>query len=450
MSETAGRLLIVGAGQAGLQLAANARELGWSGPITLAGAEPHPPYERPPLSKAVLRGSAGMDSLVLRSTGFYTDKRLTLALGERIERLTLDGGGAGGTATAASGGCFAFDRLALATGARPRALPVRGAALDGVVMLRDLADAENLGRRLAAASDLVVIGGGLIGLEVAAVAAAAGVRATVIEAAPTLMNRMVSPAAAKVIAEAHRSAGVQILLGARPSRFVGADPRTDGHGPVTAVELADGTRIPAQVVLVAVGATPREDLARAAGLHCDNGIVVDEFSLASDGRTIAVGDCANLPDPSPQPGPARLRLESVDNAVTQAAAAAATLMGRSTPYRSVPWFWSEQGGLKLHIAGLARAGDGTVARPGTRPGQHTFLRYRGDRLVAAECVNSPADFAAVRKALAAGADLPREAAADTSVTLRQHFAAVAPRALPVAGAFPSRASSGCPAAEFVK
>jgi len=224
---------------------------------------------------------------------------------------------------------------------------------------------------------------------------------------------VVSTVTADVVTAAHRAAGIRILTGVRPRRL-------RGDGVVGAVELEDGRALPAQLVLVGVGARPRDDLARAAGLRCDNGIVVDERSLASDSRTVAVGDCANLPDPSPHPA-LRLRLESVDNAVEQAKAAATVLAGEPRPYRSTPWFWSDQGSLKLQIAGLARADDDIVVRPDQRSGRSTVLRYRGDRLVAAECVNNPADFLVLRKALGAGVPLPRKSAADTSVSLKKHL-----------------------------
>ncbi|MEV0196709.1 FAD-dependent oxidoreductase [Nonomuraea sp. NPDC050691] len=409
-------LLIVGAGQAGVQIAGSARDLGWEGPITLVGQEPHAPYARPPLSKAFLKGEASLSSLALRSAAFYAQQRIDLVPDEHIGRIELTGGGAG-TAFSAAGRRWRFDRLVLATGARPRRLPIEGADLDGVLALRDIRDAQALARRLAGATALVVIGGGFVGLEVAATAAAAGVPTTVVEAAPALMNRVVSTATADIIATAHRAAGVQIRTGQRPLRLRGTD------GAVVAVELDDGDELPADLVLVGVGAQPRDELARAAGLHCDNGIVVDARSLASDGHTVAIGDCANLPDPSPWSDDSpRLRLESVDNAVEQATSAAATLVGLDRPYRSLPWFWSDQGGLKLQIAGLARPDDEVLIRPGRRPGQHTALRYRGPRLVAAECVNSPADFLAVRRALGEGVTLPRTTATDTGLSLKEHLA----------------------------
>jgi 3-phenylpropionate/trans-cinnamate dioxygenase ferredoxin reductase subunit len=406
---TTGHLLVIGAGQAGAQLVTSVREHGWTGPITLIGSEPHPPYERPPLSKTYLRDSVDTTALALRSDEFYRDQKVDVVLGQHIDRLTLSADG--GTAATTTGRQWQFDRLALATGAQPRHLPVPGAELDGIVVLRDISDADALATHLRRTRDLVVIGGGFVGLEVAATAAAR-VSTTVVEAAPALLTRVVSTETAAAVHAAHAAQGIRILTGSRPVRFHGA------NGKVTGVELADGTLLTAGLVLVAVGARPRDDLARAAGLHCDGGVVVDQFSMASDGRTIAIGDCANLPDPSPTSSGLRLRLESVDNAVEQARAAATTLVGDPRPYRGVPWFWSHQGKLKLQIAGLAVADDDVLVRPGKRPGQQTVLRYREDRLVAVECLDAPGEFLALRKALAESVVLTKDRAADTSVPLK--------------------------------
>ncbi|WP_217231517.1 NAD(P)/FAD-dependent oxidoreductase [Streptomyces anulatus] len=414
-----GRLLVVGAGQAGVQVASSAREFGWRGTITLVGQEPYAPYGRPPLSKDFLRGESPVESLALRTASFYAEQRIDLLLNEEIGQLSLDGTGAG-TAMSVTGRRWEFERLVLATGAQPRRLPIEGDDLAGVLVLRDVRDAQKLAGCLAEVTDLVVVGGGFVGLEVAAAAVAAGVRATVVEAATAVLNRVVSPAAAGIVEAAHRAAGVRVLTGVRPRRLHG-----EAGGTVTGVELEDGRELPAQLVLMGVGAEPRDRLARAAGLHCDNGIVVDDRSLASDGFTLAVGDCANLPDPSPGPeglSRPRLRLESVDNAVEQAKAAARTLVGADETYRSLPWFWSEQGAVKLQIAGLAHPDDESIVRPGTRAGRTTVLRYRGEQLVAVECVNNPAEFLVVRKALGAGTPLPREKAVDTTLPLKEHFA----------------------------
>ncbi|MGQ4267476.1 NAD(P)/FAD-dependent oxidoreductase [Nocardiopsis changdeensis] len=411
-------LLIVGAGQAGAQLAFSAREEGWDRPITLVGAEEHPPYARPFLSKGFLTAGEEPSDHYLRAPGFYDEQGITLLTGERVEAITFTGGGAGRARTR-SGRPLRFERLALATGSRPRALPVEGARSRGVHTLRDASDAGALKAALATDAEVVVIGAGFIGLEVAAAVAAAGRPVTVVESAPRVLSRAVSSATGEALAGLHRAAGVHLLTGRTVQRV-----DADGRGRVRSVELDGGQRIPADVVLVGVGAVPDDGLARAAGLRCEGGVVVDSRSLASDGYTLAVGDCASLPDPSPGPGPApRIRLESVDNAVEQARAAAVTLVGGDRPYRGVPWFWSDQGRTKVQIAGLALPGDDAVLRRGTAPDRFTVLRFRGDRFVAAECVNAPADFLTARRALVAGASPAREAAADTGVRLKDVLAA---------------------------
>lgn len=389
-------LLIVGASQAGVQLACSARELGWDRPVTIIGAEPHPPYARPSLSKAFLKSNAA--SLELRSAEFYAEHDIELVLGEAVTELRSD------AVITASGRRLGFERLALATGSRPRRLPIDGAELPGVHVLRGLDDAQALRAELERAPEVVVIGGGFVGLEVAGTAAALGCRVVVLEAGPALMGRAVGSATAEFVRRAHERSGIEVRTGALPQRIVGGDR-------VAGVELADGTRFRASLVVVGVGVEPVDELARGAGLKCDNGVVVDEFSVTSDGRTLAVGDCANLPDPSPVPGPSsRLRLESVDNAVEQARAAATTLVGDPRPYRGVPWFWSEQPSAKLQIAGLAATSDEEVVRPALREGQQTVLRYRDGVLVAAECVNAPAEFLAARRAIAGGTPLSADTA----------------------------------------
>lgn len=348
-------------------------------------------------------GQANRESLIFRDPSFYEQQHINLVLGEAVEHLSMTDAGAGFARTA-SGHRFPFDRLALATGARPRTLRIPGADLRGVLMLRGLDDAERLRNRLLEQPDVVVIGGGFVGLEVAGTARKLGCNVTVVEAGPALMGRAVSAATAEFVRAAHTAAGVRIVTGALPDRLV-----DDECGRVRSVQLADGPALPANLVVVGVGVQPADELARAAGLDCANGILVDAFSLASDGCTLAVGDCANLPDPSPVTGShPRLRLESVDNAVEQARAAATTVLGDPRPYRGIPWFWSDQVGAKLQIAGLADACDAVVVRTSDKPGRQTVLRFRHERLVAAECVNAPADFLTVRKALVAGRAIDRQ------------------------------------------
>ncbi|MFD1505747.1 ferredoxin [Georgenia yuyongxinii] len=413
-------LLIVGASQAGVQLVASLRALGFDEPITLLGEENHRPYQRPALSKDFLQDKVGKESLIFRTQEYWDEHRVDLVKGERIERVHRADDGSG-TAHAASGRQFAFDRLALAVGARARRLEIDGSSLDGVLYLRNADDALALKAAMPAASDVVVIGGGFIGLEAARSAQALGKQVIVLEAGPRLVGRAVGEETSEFFLAAHRAAGLDIRLGAQVTRFVGdgADRGTGGGGRLTGVELADGEVLPAQIALVGIGVLPNTELAEQMGLAVDNGIVVDRYARASDGATVAVGDCANLPNPVPgSPAGERLRLESVNNAVEQAKVAAYSLVGRREEYAGIPWFWSNQGDLKLQIAGLSLGHDATVVRRDDARGKFSVLYYRAGRLIAADCVNHPLDFMAVKNALAQGATIPADLAADASVPLK--------------------------------
>lgn len=404
--------LIVGNCQAGVQLASTLRELGDTLPITLVGEEPHAPYQRPPLSKAFLKGEATADSLAFRTHEFYGDHNIDLVTRERIVKVTRDANG--GVAVAESGRTFPFTRLALTTGAIPRTIPLEGSELEGVHYLRDATEAALLEQQLHAATNVAVVGGGFIGLEVAAGARASGKNVTVLEAAPRLIGRAVSEATSEFYLQAHRRRGTTVVLDAKVVRIVGA------HDTVTGVELGDGTVVPADVVLIGVGVLPRTELAEQLGLAVDNGIVVDARALASDGLTVAAGDCANMPNPSITDfGNGRIRLESVQNAVEQAKVAAATLLGIEAEHKTVPWFWSDQADLKLQIAGLSGGHDQVVLRGNPDTEKFSVLYYRGGRIIAADCINSPLDFMTVKNALHKGQSIPADVAGDTSVPLKK-------------------------------
>jgi len=404
--------LIIGASQAGVQLASSLRELGYTDPVTLVGAKEHPPYQRPPLSKALLLGDATPESLLFRAPGFYPDQGIDLVTGERVVTVEKAADGSG-IATSASGRRFPFDRLALTVGARARRLPVPGNDLAGVHYLRDSGEALRLREQLQQASDVLVVGGGFIGLEVAASARTLGRSVTVVLADDRLMNRAVQPPISDFFAEAHRRRGVDVHFGVALSRFV-----DDGAGRVGRVELADGRTFQADLVVVGIGAVPRTELAEQLGLAVDDGVVVDEHGVAPDGTTVAAGDCVSCP--SPVPGPfGRMRFESVSTAVEQAKVAAATLAGVPVPYRAAPWFWSDQFDLKLQAAGLSAVADRYVVRGDPAAEKFSVLYYCDGLLVAAECVNSPADLMAVRTALAKGRTVPPELADDTSVPLKK-------------------------------
>ncbi|MBS1698033.1 MAG: FAD-dependent oxidoreductase [Actinobacteria bacterium] len=423
--------LIVGACQAGVQIASILRERGDTEPIYLVGEEDHRPYQRPPLSKGWIKGELQPDDVILRSRDWFAERGIELITGDRVVTVHRAADGTG-TATTEGGRRIEFSRLALTTGASARKLPLPGTDYHGVHYLRDADHAITLQPALAdeAVRDVVVIGGGFIGLESAAVARGLGKNVTVLEAAPRLVGRVVSEETSAFYLDAHRRRGVQVVLDARIARILGGDARVaGGRGSVTGVELADGTVIPADLVLIGVGVVPRIELADQLGLEIDGGIVVDAAARTSDGRTVAAGDCTMMPNPYPLGVGGRIRLESVNNALEQAKIAAATLLGEEAAYRSVPWFWSDQGDLKLQIAGLSTGYDQVVVRGEPATERFAVLYYREGRLIAADVVNHPVEFLAVKAALSKGGTIPAEAAADTAVPLKS--AVVLPEAATV-------------------
>lgn len=409
--KTTDATLIVGASQAGVQLAATLRELGDTRPIVLVGDEPHAPYQRPPLSKTYLSGEITSDDLVFRTAEWFAQHDVEVITGQTIVAIErhVDGGG---EAICASGRRIPFARLALTTGAEPRSLSLPGIDLPGVHYLRTADDAAAIAERLATAHSLVVIGGGFIGLEVAASARKRGLAVTVLEAAPRLVGRVVSEQTSAFYLAAHRRRGIEVVLDARIAGI-------EGHDVVSGVRLDDGTVIPADLVLVGIGVVPRTDLAEQLSLEVDGGIVVDDACRTSDPTIVAAGDCAVMPNPYARGSMPRVRLESVHNALEQSKVAAATLMGHPQQYRTTPWFWSDQADIKLQIAGLSTGYDATVLRGDPETEKFSVLYYRDGELIAADCVNQPLDFMAVRSALGRGASIPPEAAADAAVPLKK-------------------------------
>ncbi|MBO1267769.1 NAD(P)/FAD-dependent oxidoreductase [Arthrobacter cavernae] len=407
-------LLIIGASQSGVQLAVSLRALGFGEHITLLGDEDHRPYQRPALSKEFLQGTVESESLIFRSNDYWAEHNVDLVKGEHIVRIDKEADGSG-VAHASSGREFPFRRLALTVGARARKLEIDGGDLDGVLYLRNADDALALKARVGDATDVVVIGGGFIGLEAASSLQKMGKNVTVLEFGPRLVGRAVGEETAEYFLQAHRSRGLDIRLNTSAARFSAAD---DGKA-VAAVELQDGTVLPAQIVLIGIGVIPNTQLAEQLGLDVDNGVVVDRFALASDGTTVAVGDVANMPNPVPgsEPGE-RIRLESVNNAIEHAKVAAYSLTGRREEYAGIPWFWSNQADLKLQIAGLCNGYDQTVLRYDEERGKFSVLYYRRGQVIAADCVNAPLDFMAVKNALAKGQNIPADAAADPATQLK--------------------------------
>jgi len=409
--------LIVGAGQAGVQVAASLRENGYAKPITLLGAEPHPPYQRPPLSKQFFAGALDAAGLMLRSPGFYAEAGIDLVTAERVTEVRHDG--RGGSATTATGKQIDFDTLVLAVGGRPRPLDVPGAALDGIGYLRGLDDAIWLRRRSADAERVVVVGGGFVGLEVAAGLRKMGKQVTVLEAADRLLARAVAPVVSEFYRAAHHRRGVRIVLGARITGFEGdGSIRGDGNGSVRGVRLHDGGVIPADLVLVGIGMEPRTELATSLALRCASGaILVDTQGQTSQAGVYAVGDCTAAPH-----GPGFVRVESVQNALAQARAVARAIAGREPQPEPVPWFWSDQDDIKLQIAGINTGYDTLIVRGDPAEERFSVLYLGAGGLLAVDAVNSPRDYLVVRKALAERAAIDPALAANPDLDLRAALA----------------------------
>lgn len=412
-------LVIVGASYAGTQLAASAREQGFGGPIVLIGDEHHAPYQRPPLSKGMLTGKAGKDQLALRGAGFYAKQGIELRLGARVTSLDLGAR----CVELADGHRMPYGWLALATGARCRPLPVPGADLQGVHQLRTLDDALALQRMLARCERICVIGGGFIGLEVAAALTGAGIQATVVESAPRLLARSLPLPMSDYLAAMHLERGVVLELGQRVRALTGR------QGRVTAVRLDDGRELACDGVVVGIGVQPNVELAEAAGIVCDNGILVDALCRTSAPNVLAVGDVANMLQPPRRDAP-RARFESIQAASDGARAAASVLVGRPQPLSAVPWFWSEQYDLRLQMAGQPSADDLPVLR-GEIPGNRfTWFYLRDGAVVAAHSINQAAEHMLARRLIATQARIPAAVLADPAADLKSFASAAALNAAP--------------------
>lgn len=398
-------VVILGTGQGAFQLGLSLREEGFTGSIVAAGDEAFLPYQRPPLSKAFLIGAACEEDVLLRPADFFAERNIEVRTGTRatfIDRNARQVLFADATA-------ITYDQLVIATGARNRKLPVEGADLAGVVQLRDLAEAIAIRDRLPELKRVVVIGGGFIGLEFAACARAKGVDVTVIEAAARLMARVVSEPMSAFFRARHEAAGIGFRFGAGVARIFGED------GRVTGVETTAGEILTADLVLVGIGVVPNSELAEAAGLEVEGGIVVDEFLATSDPRIAALGDCVVAPNPYAS-GP--LRIESVQNAVDQARCLAKRLTGDPQPYKGLPWFWSDQGGTKLQMAGLTCPHDEVVVRGDPGSGAFSVFCYRNGQWLGIESVNRVLDYTQARRLLTAGVQLSPLQAADTALDLK--------------------------------
>jgi 3-phenylpropionate/trans-cinnamate dioxygenase ferredoxin reductase subunit len=398
------RVVIIGAGQAGAQAAISLRHGGYKGAVDMIGAEEAPPYQRPPLSKAYLKGELEEARLYLRGAEFYEIQNVRLHLGVKATGVDRKAK----TVVTDAGGAHAYDALLLATGAPPRRLAAPGADLRGVHYLRTHADSDALRPMLSAPGRILIVGAGYIGLEVAAVARQAGRDVTVLEMAPRVLARVASEPVSHFYENLHRGAGVDLRLGAAFESFTG-----EVH--VQGARLKSGEEIDCIAVLVGIGAAPEVSLAKKAGLVVDNGIVVDEHARTSDPAIFAAGDCTNFP--SLRYG-RRMRLESVPNAIEQAKVAAANMIGGDVVYDALPWFWSDQYDVKLQTVGLLEGHDDLVVRGDPSAKKFAVWYLKEGRALAVDAINDPASFAMGKKLILAETTLDKEKLADASVDLR--------------------------------
>ncbi|MBB3608879.1 FAD-dependent oxidoreductase [Rhizobium sp. BK602] len=403
-----GRLVIVGAGQAGFALAAKLRALGDSRPITIVGAEENLPYQRPPLTKKYLLGEMAFDRLLFRPQQWYADNNVEIRLSTWVEQINRDAR----QVIMQDGSTLAYETLALATGAAPRRLPPAvGGALEGVYLARDKRDADQLAGEMRAGRRVLIIGGGYIGLEAAAVARHRGLEVTLIEMADRILQRVAAKETADIFRAIHRQHDVVIREKTGLKQLIGR------NGHVVAAELSDGSTIDVDFVIVGIGVAPNDRLAKEAGLEVGNGIIVDSFARTSDPSVFAVGDCAELPWNG-----SRIRLESVQNAVDQAEAAAGIIAGGDVPYDPKPWFWSDQYDVKLQIAGFNLGYDETLLRPGAREGSASVWYFKQGRFIAVDAVNDAKAYVTGKKLLETGINPAKPVLADPAADLKQLLA----------------------------
>lgn len=400
------RIIIIGAGQAGGEAAQRLRQGGFEGEITLIGEEPIAPYQRPPLSKAYLKGEYDIDRLMLRPASVYAEERIALLTKTRgvwIDRANRKVRVEGGRE-------LPYDALVLATGAKPRKLPLVGADLEGVYLFRTAADVDRVRERFVSGAKLIVIGAGYIGLEVAAVARQLGLDVTVVETAVRPLARVTSPEVAGFFLDEHTRQGVCFVLGGQPALIKGSDC-------VTGVALTDGAELPADLVIAGIGVTPDIAIAEQCGLTVNNGIVTDRHCRTSDPNIFAIGDCAARPMVHYEGRIARL--ESVHNAVEGAKIVAATLTGGKEHTEEAPWFWSDQYDLKLQIAGLFHGYDRVVFRGVMADRAFAAFYYKGDKLIAVDAVNRPAEYLGAKMLIQTNRTLPPNVIEDMSRPMKE-------------------------------
>jgi len=379
-------IIVVGAGQAGSSMVVKLRNLGFEGKITLVGEEPVPPYQRPPLSKKYLLGEMALERLYLRPEQFYSDHNIELKLGNPVTAIDADA-----KTITVGGETLTYDQLAITTGSTPRQLPAAiGGTLEGVHVVRTLADVDAMANDVKDGAKALIVGGGYIGLEAAAVARKMGVAVTVIEMADRILQRVAAPETSDYFRDLHAQNDVTILEKTGLTRLT-------GEGRVSGAELSDGTMLAVDFAIVGVGVTPNHSLAEMAGVTLDNGIAVNEFGQTSDPTIWSAGDCASFPYQGN-----RIRLESVQNAIDQAEQIAANMLGEPTAYVPKPWFWSDQYDTKLQIAGLNTGYDQTVVRKGDKEGSQSVWYFKGDQLLAVDAMNDPRPYMIGKRMIEAG------------------------------------------------
>ena len=399
------RVVIAGAGHAAGQAVATLRQKKWPGEIVLVGEEPWLPYQRPPLSKKFLAGEMPAERLYVKPPAFYEDASLTLRLDTRVDGIDRRAR----SLLLENGDRLGYDLLILALGARARKLPpLPGSDLAGIHYLRNVQDVQGIQQGLVEGRHLVIIGAGYIGLEVAAVASGLGLQVTVVEMQERVMKRVVAPPVSAFYEREHREHGVELRLQAGLAGF-------SGQQQVDGVILADGSVLPADLVVIGIGIVPNTEVAAAAGLEVSDGIVVDERCRTSDEHIYAIGDCTMHPNPLIGRS---VRLESVQNALEQARTAASNICGEDSRYAEIPWFWSDQYDLKLQIAGLSQGYDKAVIRG--EPGKRSFscVYLSGSRILAVDAVNNPKDFLQAKKLIADRATMDLERLADANIELK--------------------------------